>query len=304
MFTLDTKKIRNVTAIALGLFATFALVASFVGPLVGVANATTDDITTTADEYQEPVLGSITVCKIAVNEEGNLISGKEGESFSISITSEDYSIGVIAEPSFDAPLIYNTKILSGVEEMDAVCVSYNDLIIGEYYYGEETIVGDNWLTPLYNDQFEFDSKVTTISDFYTYSEELFTSDTSDDDERNKNSDGHIILKENRPDRTLVVLNQFDTPTPPKPITLSATKIICENEEDLPNWGAGGTDITATTAIDFVVANESCEIAPDWYFQWAPQGTLNPGDNTGEAVGDWTTFSGTTEIDATSNEGDN
>ena len=304
MFTLDTKKIRNVTAIALGLFATFALVASFVGPLVSVANATTDDITTTANEYQTPVLGSITVCKIAVNEEGNLISGKEGESFSISITSEDYSIGVIAEPSFDAPLIYNTKILSGVEEMDAVCVSYNDLIIGEYYYGEETIVGDNWLTPLYNDQFEFDSKVTTISDFYTYSEELFTSDTSDDDERNKNSDGHIILKENRPDRTLVVLNQFDTPTPPKPITLSATKIICENEEDLPNWGAGGTDITATTAIDFVVANESCEIAPDWYFQWAPQGTLNPGDNTGEAVGDWTTFSGTTEIDATSNEGDN
>ncbi|MCA9388352.1 tandem-95 repeat protein, partial [Candidatus Berkelbacteria bacterium] len=66
------------------------------------------------------------------------------------------------------------------------------------------------------------------------------------------------------------------------ITINAYKIVCDNEGDLPNWGAGGPNITASTAADFVAAHQDCGFATDWSFQWGPEGSSNPGDNTGEA----------------------
>ncbi len=70
----------------------------------------------------------------------------------------------------------------------------------------------------------------------------------------------------------------------------ATKIVCENESDLPNYGLGGPDITATTAIDWVNSHESCRFEDNWRFQWAYYSNSNPGDNTGESFNpDWHTF---------------
>ncbi|MCK5026874.1 MAG: VWA domain-containing protein, partial [Candidatus Pacebacteria bacterium] len=83
---------------------------------------------------------------------------------------------------------------------------------------------------------------------------------------------------------------------PELITIVATKIVCENESDLPNWGAVQTPIDENTAADFLNDNEYCSIATGWQFQWAPKVTGNPGDNTGEAGGDWTTFIESTEIE--------
>ncbi len=69
----------------------------------------------------------------------------------------------------------------------------------------------------------------------------------------------------------------------------ATKIMCPDEDDLPNWGGGGPDVTSSTAEDFLADNPDCWLARDWSFQWAQSGTENPGDNTGEAGGNWSTF---------------
>ncbi len=90
-------------------------------------------------------------------------------------------------------------------------------------------------------------------------------------------------------------------------TLSATKIICNNESDLPNWGAGGADITATTAADFLETHPGCRLETDWQFQWVTDAddNTNPGDNIvspapspwylfGQGVGDGSL---TTEIPA-------
>jgi len=81
-------------------------------------------------------------------------------------------------------------------------------------------------------------------------------------------------------------------------TISATKIVCDSETDLPNWGNGGADITATTADDFLASHPNCKKAASWPFEWAPNGTANPGDNaTGSTGGAWTAFSGTATVPA-------
>ena len=74
-----------------------------------------------------------------------------------------------------------------------------------------------------------------------------------------------------------------------PATINAQKVVCDNESKLPNAGDGVnedfTNITGSTAADYVEAHDGCELA-DWSFQWAPDGTANPGDNTGVAGGAW------------------
>ena len=82
------------------------------------------------------------------------------------------------------------------------------------------------------------------------------------------------------------------------LNLHTSKIVCEDEEDLPNWGGGGSDITASTAIDWVneEGHESCELVDGWQFEWAPNGNSNPGDTfIGPAGGEWSTFTGSIMI---------
>lgn len=88
------------------------------------------------------------------------------------------------------------------------------------------------------------------------------------------------------------------PTPPTPqtATISAKKIVCDNESDLPNWGAGGLDISSTTASSFVSENEGCEIVP-WTFEWSADGVGNPGDNVVTGDDDWNIFTDPTLIPA-------
>ncbi len=75
-------------------------------------------------------------------------------------------------------------------------------------------------------------------------------------------------------------------------TIVATKVVCANESDLPNWSGTGRTIDANSAADYVAAHEACHLESGWQFQWGPTATAgDPGDAyVGEATdGGWTTF---------------
>ena len=160
--------------------------------------------------------GSISICKIIIDQNGNVVDGSQasGATFAINGLSQIFNSGegpggVLPNTSFATPLTLNTKILSTSNGNDASCVTYHNLATGDYFYSQESISGaGSWATPKYNDQ--FDHSVVSLSDFFSYDNRLFDSDKSNDDARNKNADGHIILQVERPNRTLVVLNQIQS----------------------------------------------------------------------------------------------
>ena len=94
----------------------------------------------------------------------------------------------------------------------------------------------------------------------------------------------VTLDVNNPNVTVNFLN-YQNPE----VTVVATKIVCDYETDLPNWGTGGPDVTANTAQDFLSAHSNCHAESGWNFQWGDDGDVNPGDSViGEADG-WNTF---------------
>lgn len=101
---------------------------------------------------------------------------------------------------------------------------------------------------------------------------------------------------------------FNVPKPStdNDLTIVGTKIMCDSETYLPNWGDGSSGpITATTATDWLSEgdnSEHCQIVP-WDFEWSPADITNPGDNQGLVGGDWTQFSGSTTISSLEDIGD-
>jgi hypothetical protein len=76
-------------------------------------------------------------------------------------------------------------------------------------------------------------------------------------------------------------------------TVVATKVVCTDEADLPNWGTGGPNITATTASDWIASHESCRLADGWSFEWGNQSAGDLGrDFVGPAGSGYTTFGST------------
>lgn len=77
---------------------------------------------------------------------------------------------------------------------------------------------------------------------------------------------------------------------PETVTISATKIVCDDEAYLPQR-SGGDDVTETTAADFLGSNsDHCRVYEGWEFQWAP-GQISAGDapdNDGALSSPWTT----------------
>lgn len=74
------------------------------------------------------------------------------------------------------------------------------------------------------------------------------------------------------------------------INVVASKIVCDNESLLPNWGASEREISATTAEEYVESHPGCRLVPDWSFEWGNQAVNNPGDAfVGQAGDGWTTF---------------
>ena len=91
---------------------------------------------------------------------------------------------------------------------------------------------------------------------------------------------------------------------PQTATINAQKVVCNSEDDLPNWGAGGPNITATTASDFITAHPNCHLE-NWEFAWSGNGVGNAGpggigsgDNVvGTRGNPWTTFNNSTNVPA-------
>ena len=75
-----------------------------------------------------------------------------------------------------------------------------------------------------------------------------------------------------------------------PVTIVATKIVCDEEKYLPNYGTGGPNMTDTTAQNWVTQSQGhCQLESGWNFQWGNDKSVNPGDDhVGEADG-WNTF---------------
>ena len=87
---------------------------------------------------------------------------------------------------------------------------------------------------------------------------------------------------------------------PEYATVIAHKIVCGDDDEMPKYGEGGNyKITENTATEWVAQNDSCEFVNGWKFQWAPEGTENPGDDLyGEAGDPWTTSVPTVDGKAT------
>jgi predicted ribosomally synthesized peptide with SipW-like signal peptide len=81
----------------------------------------------------------------------------------------------------------------------------------------------------------------------------------------------------------------EEPEHPNTSLLHATKIECEAESSLPNWGNKGiAQVTSTTATDFVNSHPGCKIVP-WDFQWSLS-NADPDDHLADAGAGWATFS--------------
>lgn len=186
-------------------------------------------------------LGSITVCKVITNTDGNIVNGSEvlGSVFTIS-----WDRG-LNDTVFNSGYTPNTDLFSDVEGDDAYCISYNNLPINTYHYGQESIASTSavWQIPLYNDQYE--TAVDSLSNFYTYGQ-------------NTDSNGEINLAlDAGVHRTLVVLNQykFGSISGQKFNDLNGNGQKDEGEPGIENWTIN-LDKDADDSVDATTATDS------------------------------------------------
>lgn len=95
--------------------------------------------------------------------------------------------------------------------------------------------------------------------------------------------------------TIINNSCIDEPEPITTFEVVASKIVCSDESELPDWAVDGPDITSTTATDWVAENASCELVSDWQFQWAPYWNYDGGDTfVNQLGGPWQVF-GPTDV---------
>jgi hypothetical protein len=226
---------------------------------------------TIKNTYKEPAPdpgpGSISVCKLIVDRQGNAINGSDhNATFTLPAIAEhgapqngktDHDLGTT---TFNTPIEPNADLLKntgvGDSEKDAACVTKNNLQLGNYYYDQEDISGskaDDYGTPHYSDFLNTPGNntpsdiSTTTSAFDVYSNELFTDGTGDDAQRDQDRDGHIVLNENRPDRTIVVANQLSGET-------AGEQCIPEAKLDLDTEADGANAVTKVSVDSEIVNN--------------------------------------------------
>jgi len=67
------------------------------------------------------------------------------------------------------------------------------------------------------------------------------------------------------------------------LTIKTYKVVCEDEAQLPNWGNGGPNITASTAQNYVNTHEGCRLESGWDFQYGFDGQVSKYGN-GDQLG--------------------
>jgi len=234
---------------------------------------------------EEPT-GSVTICKVILDNEGNVVNGSNVPGTDFSVTwGGDADFG----PSvFSTALSFNADVLTDVDGDDAECITYDDGVpYGSYDYAEEVITGNEalWETPKYY-EIGGDGTTTTLPAFFLYNEEG----------NNGSANGNVVVSEDDPERWVVVLNQHKK----LPTKIVATKIMCDAEEYLPNWGAGAPDIDGNTATNWLEEGENdehCWLQEGWNFEWEGEDegiNYNEHNNEGPLGEPWTQFGPTDE----------
>ena len=222
------------------------------------------ELCTITNTYNVVQTGSISVCKVIIDQNGAVIDGerlREPRSWfpgfiPSASSSASSSAGLLPDSSFTTPLNLNTKLF-GSATNNAQCLTYNDLALGHWYYGQEMLptASSSWATPRYNDQFS--QPANSTSDFYLYSGELYDNDPSNDGQRNLNSDGDIVLLASRPDRQLIVLNQL-VGTSTKPVADIGVVKTVDNAEphegDTVHYTITASDAGPATSTQVSVAD--------------------------------------------------
>jgi len=175
---------------------------------IGVTLNPGDDVTCTITNTRKT--GNIKVCKVILDSAGNIVNGSTVPTSTFTISGLDQSTsqgaptGVIGTSIFTNPLIYSDKLF-GSEVDNTTCTTYENLVPGNYYYGQESISNNYWAIPKYNDGVASQNNIN--DNFYEYSGQLFDADSTNDGQRQTSSDGHIVLEADQT-RTLIVLNQY------------------------------------------------------------------------------------------------
>ncbi len=174
---------------------------------IGVTLNPGEDVTCTITNTRKT--GNIKVCKVILDGDKNIVDGSAlpNSVFTISgldqSTSQGAPAGVLGTTNFTTPLTLNEKLF-GSRVNNAACVTYENLIPGNYYYSQESLPVEFWGTPKYNDS----TSQRNINDhFYEYSGQLFDENPANDGSRQTSSDGHIVLNYDQT-RTLIILNQY------------------------------------------------------------------------------------------------
>lgn len=242
--------------------------------------------------------GSITVCKIIIDAEGNVMSGDAGSIFTIPgftpdpQTSQGPAEGEIPDTVFSTPLILNADLINdNGEANDAMCyTAYTGLNIDGassatgYYYDEEAITGsdaDMWETPLYFDATDLDS----ISDFLPYNGQLYDDVSGNDEERNKNADGHMVLTSATKDRTLVVLNQMKEEEVNQ--CLETMSVVSNGSEFID-----GDDNSASVLLTTINSVWGSILGANWV--WSSNPVANPLIDETKTISKWFEVPGVTQ----------
>jgi uncharacterized repeat protein (TIGR01451 family) len=204
-------------------------------------------------------LGSIKVCKVIVDPNGNITDGSvlSGDTFTINWDNH-------LDPTvFTAGTTPNEKIFSSSEGNDAYCITYDNLNVETYHYSQEVLSDSSaWATPKYNDQYS--SHVYDLGDFYQYSS------------HNDNSNGEINLELVGPNRTLIVLNQYIARNP---------KLVLTKSNDKPSGVVPSENVTYTLSLqntgDVDLGDIIVTDAPAGGFTYVNGSTLIDGVNTSD-----------------------
>ncbi|MCX6703224.1 MAG: DUF5011 domain-containing protein [Candidatus Zambryskibacteria bacterium] len=186
----------------------------------GLTASTTRQVIVSNPNGGGATTGSITFCSLYSNLENVLATSAAGlpeGSFVMKLgTTTNINGSTIQTKTWTATgFAPNKKVISSVNDAD--CVTYTDLAFGTYYYSELGVTGSGWTvsstSPKYNDQLT--APVNNIFDMFAYSPELFNATSTDDVNRNVNSDGQIVLSSDRREHTVVMATKY-TPVPVVP----------------------------------------------------------------------------------------
>lgn len=263
--------------------------------------------------------GSFKVCNTVFDQDGNEIFVPFGESFKINISGN----GISKDLTFDA----------SSENCQTVPLAYHTEGVTEYFYSKmvNSSVNNEWevtylesltdVAPSINNSSPYKSEVKISDDVSAINNESdgcfwFAGNINANDYTFYEYDGgencatedSITADGIEPTKRLYVYNKAKGPIT-QPAKIIATKIVCESENMLPNWGGiGGNPITvdANTANNFLAQNSGCEIDEDWEFQYASAmgaGTPNPGNNLTDGGQGWTTFVGSQGVFVAADQGE-